>query len=134
MGSCLPCFNMKMRQVKRTDTALTPAILDEFLQALHRGLAERHYAVIGAAALLKYGIHGQMGLRQTSSVDVLVTFDAKEMFFLALSKRKEFRLTTDIPAQLGYVNLSFNADNGDDVGPSRLAFDPFVNYCRTQRC
>lgn len=123
---------MDSRRVDRTDTPMTPAILDEFLRALHRGLAGKHYAVIGAAALLKYGIHGQINVHQTSNVDVLVTFDARDMFFVALSKRKEFRMTTDTPAQLGYVNLSFYDDIGDDFRPSHQPLQLSINHGRFQ--
>ena len=84
-----PCLSSR-RRPERGGIALTPAILDEFLQALHRGLAGKRYAVIGAAALLKYGHQ-----RQTTNVDVLVTFDAMPVLALALSKRKEFTCTAN---------------------------------------
>ena len=46
---------------------MTPIILDEFLSVVARALRRNNYAIIGGAALAKYGNN-----RRTSNIDVVV--------------------------------------------------------------
>lgn len=52
---------------QRTETLMTPFILDEFLSVVVSALRRFEYAIIGGAALAKYG-----SKRRTSNIDVMV--------------------------------------------------------------
>lgn len=53
---------------------MTQKILDEYLQALHRGFGALEYGIIGGAALAKYG-----SKRGTSDIDVMIPNNISEV-------------------------------------------------------
>jgi hypothetical protein len=53
---------------------MTEQILDDFLNALHRGFEGLEYGVIGGAALAKHGHQ-----RETSDIDVIIPEDVSEV-------------------------------------------------------
>lgn len=75
---------------------MTGQILDEFLNALHRCWGDRQYAIIGGAALMKYGSE-----RQTSQVDVLVECEKAERLILGLKNNTRFVKTVGIGYRIG---------------------------------
>ncbi|KAI6289038.1 hypothetical protein MCOR27_000607 [Pyricularia oryzae] len=96
---------------------MSPATRREFLQAVHKGLHDVPYVVIGGSALAEYG-----SSRETGDVDVLVGSGcSKRSAESLLIKRTEGRLV-----RIGHGKIIFRASDGN-IYPLDLSEDHEVD-------